>query len=145
VSARIVAVQKVDPVMSECIFDTDVRSSKVTEIARSPGSCLVRYDPAARVQIRLFGFSVIHNKDALAKQIWSATSPRRRRFFASGFAPGTRYLSGLGHRSKDGFEQFAVIRTTVDRMDLLRFDKKRWRRWLVTRQGGGWQVIEVAP
>ena len=111
---------------------TDVRSPKVTQLRVTPHACWCFYDAANRVQLVAEGTASIHTDDAIAEAGWQRSSVSSRRCYLAPAAPGS-VMDERGEnlpadligklpdeaRTEVGRENFAVIRTRVQRLDFL--------------------------
>lgn len=102
---------------------TDRRAGKAADIAAQPRACLLGYDPAQRVQIRLEGHATLHADDAVADAGWAASRDFSRMCYAIEPGPGRPVVAPppAPLDPEAGRPNFAVI--------LLRFDRLEWL-WL---------------
>lgn len=119
-----------DPVFVQC--HTDARSPKIAELERDPRARWVLYDREAKLQLRLSGTTEIHRGGSVHEAAWAATRLFARRCYLAPRAPGAPVEAPdpnlpsdlLGREptpeeSAPGTEQFAVLRTHVNRVDAL--------------------------
>ncbi len=140
---RTVILRRVETQTRKVYFHTDLRSAKVREIQASGMLSWLAYDPAQVSQIRLSGKTVIHYKDALCKEHWALTAHHSRRAYMLAAGPGIE-ISDPGNvmssdleaftytleESESGFDNFAVVETTVD-----------WMEWYYTHHTGNRRAV----
>ncbi len=123
-------------------FHTHLGSPKIAEIEVNPNVSWLFYHPQERFQVRIGGVATIHQTDALAEEQWNATELFSRRCYI-GQAPSQfsdKPTSGLPENliarkptpeeSEQGRQNFAVISSTIDSIDLLELAFKGHRRSL---------------
>ena len=156
-SLRIVVLRQVNPAQRSLVCYSDYRTVKVTDILANPGIEWLFYHPAERIQIRASGLAKIHYLDAVATEAWSALPGPIRLNYCTPLAPG-REIRKPGEAlpkawkgrmpAKDemqiGWPNFAVIASTIDRLDWLQLTEKENRRagfvWDGTEFKGSWLV-----
>lgn len=125
-----VTLRRVEVAERKVFFHTDIRSEKISAITQSGHLSWLAHDPENRSQVRLYGKTVIHHRDALCAEHWKKTPHASRRCYLSSAGPGTKVAGtapidngSLGNfaytmeESEAGFENFVVIETTVGWMD----------------------------
>jgi 3-hydroxyisobutyrate dehydrogenase len=155
--ARIVVLRHADPVTTELGFHTDFRVGKVSAMQTNPQVCWVFYCPRLMMQVQMFGLAVIHHMDDLAKEKWDQALLLSKRCYLAPLAPGTLSdvaTSGLPPELEDreptfeeaipGFANFCVVRTKIQRIEMLHtiFTGYRRAEWTLTENGwvGTWKV-----
>lgn len=158
-TARTVTLRGVDPVARAVWCHSDVRSAKVSEIDAADGrAAFLFYDKPGKTQIRLSGRTVIHRQDTPARTGWARTNTFSRRCYLAPQAPGTRSpqaTSGLPagletaepslEDSDIGWDNFCVVRMTVDRFDWLYLAVTGHRRAGFTWQDVAWIGTWLTP
>jgi 3-hydroxyisobutyrate dehydrogenase len=127
---RTVVFRKVDVQKRKLFFHTDIRSKKINSINTNNQLSWLAYDSSLRTQIILTGSTVIHYKNELTKIQWGNTQHSSRRCYLLSSGPGNaiteevksteeklKNFSYTMEESEIGFENFAVIETTVEEMD----------------------------
>ncbi len=134
-AARVVVLRRVEPDTHELYCHTDRRAPKIAEIRRHPATSWLFYDGPAKLQLRATGTSSVHTDDALADAQWDASNLSSRRCYLAPAAPGDPVADDEGPspnlpeavrdriptdaEAAPGRANFAVIRTTVQRFDML--------------------------
>lgn len=130
--ARTVVLRSVDPVARTLSFHTDRRSPKVREIERSGRLAWAFYERTTKTQVRASGVTTVHATDELADAAWARTTLSSRRCYLAPHAP-TKTLEdwhpnlpdGLhaarpdAETSEEGRDNFALVRTRIDRLERL--------------------------
>ncbi|MBU3714272.1 MAG: hypothetical protein FGM46_04915 [Ferruginibacter sp.] len=153
-----VTLRRVEVADRKVFFHTDIRSEKLNAIQQSGHLSWLAHDPTNRSQIRLFGETAIHHRDALCAEHWAKTKHPSRRCYLSPEGPGTRiegvassenkYLENFAYtmeESEAGFENFVVVETCVEWMDWYYTHSKGNRRAEFEYENGvlksmGWRV-----
>lgn len=127
---RTVVLRKVDEQNRKLFFHTDIRSEKIESINTNNQLSWLAYDSSLRTQIILTGSTLIHYKNEMTKIQWGTTQHSSRRCYLLSSGPGNTFtqevksieeklknFSYTMEESEIGFENFAVIETTVEEMD----------------------------
>lgn len=127
---RTVVLRKVEKKRRKLYFHTDIRSEKVSSIGSHNQLTWLAYDKDLRVQLILGGKTIIHHNNALTEQQWKRTQHSSRRCYLLTPGPGKPYTEDVKlleeklknfsysiEESEKGYENFAVVETTVDQMD----------------------------
>jgi pyridoxamine 5'-phosphate oxidase len=85
---RTVVLRSFDPAAGTISFHTDIRSSKVAQLAACPQVSLHWYDPAARVQLRISATAAVHHQDDLAVKAWTRSRATSRACYTAVKGPG---------------------------------------------------------
>lgn len=154
---RTVVLRRVVPEDRALICHTDLRSDKVGEIQQNPAVSWLFYSPAAKIQIRAEGSAVVHHLDDAAREGWQRSQLMSRRAYLIEVGPGTPTElpeSGLPPNMLDrspteaeseaGWPNFALITSTIERLDWLYLDSNGHRRaqfeWLDMAFRGKWVI-----
>jgi hypothetical protein len=124
----VVVLRRVDMDTKKLYFHTDMRKDLVRDVLATGAMSWLGYDKQLRSQVRVFGKTIVHHKDALALEHWQKTTHFSRRCYLQPDAPGslsdgTGYeedLSGFSYtqeESEAGFDHFAVVETQADWLD----------------------------
>jgi pyridoxamine 5'-phosphate oxidase len=127
---RTIVLRKVEKETRKIYFHTDIRSSKIKDIQSTGQLSWLAYDPAQRTQIRLCGSTILHHGDAIAKAQWNLTQHHSRRNYLLPEGPGKIHsldfksaehqLSDFSYtleESEEGFNNFVVVETIVEKLD----------------------------
>ncbi|MFY7960801.1 MAG: pyridoxamine 5'-phosphate oxidase family protein [Elsteraceae bacterium] len=133
--ARIMVLRMIDREQRLAQLHTDRRAAKLLHLSREPRASLLFYDPEVRVQLRLAGSATIHQDDAVAEAAWARSRRMSRVCYAAEIAPGAEIDDpslALGHlagaEGVAGYENFAVLRFRIDRLEWLSLAAKGHRR-----------------
>lgn len=133
--ARIMVLRLIDRENRLAQLHTDRRAAKLTHLAREPRASLLFYDPEIRMQLRLGGSATVHQDDPVAEAAWARSRRMSRICYAAEFPPGAAIddpQAALGHLAaadgEAGYENFAVLRVRVDRLEWLSLAAKGHRR-----------------
>jgi hypothetical protein len=150
--ARIMVLRLIDRAERLAQLHTDQRSAKLDHLAREGRASLLFYDPGVRIQLRLGGRVRIHCGDDVAEAAWARSQRMSRLCYAAQIAPGAvieapedalEHLdpdpsgeSGAGEQGSGseeqelgrGFENFAVLRFRIERMEWLSLAASGHRR-----------------
>lgn len=127
---RTVVLRRVDIETRKVYFHTDIRSEKVNDILANNQLSWLAYDSSLRTQIILSGKTIIHHKNKVTQKHWNATQHSSRRCYLLASGPGKeiteevklmeeklKNFSYTMEESEAGFENFAVVETTVEHLD----------------------------
>jgi hypothetical protein len=144
--ARVVVLREVLNDGRELVAFSDRRAPKITQIHQHSRIALVFYDAAGPVQLRIHGEANV--QEASDRDRWAALSDAQRQNYRSLAAPGTPVDSpseGWAMTDRSGFEEFAVIRITVETLDWLWLARAGHRRAQFTGEAGSWSGSWVVP
>lgn len=144
--ARTVVLREVDAESGFLRFNADVRSAKVAELQAHPQATALFYDPAQKFQIRARVSAMIHHRDEIAREAWSATALLARRCYLAPFVPSTplevfhpnmpEHLVGREPEEDEsigGFENFSTVRLHITTFETFSLDYEGHRRVLSAR------------
>ncbi|MCC5861518.1 MAG: pyridoxamine 5'-phosphate oxidase family protein [Gammaproteobacteria bacterium] len=157
---RTVVLRGVSSEARQLICHTDRRAGKCAELTARPRVAWHFYDARHKLQLRLHGDAEVHREGPLWTRRWQASSVGSRRCYLTVEAPGTpqaRWDSGFPAALRDrrpepdeseaGRQNFAVVVSVIDRLELLWLSAHGHRRlrfaWLppgaaAGRWDGGW-------
>ncbi len=157
-SVRTVVLRRGDPKARSLVCYSDYRAPKVTDILSNPATEWLFYHPADRIQIRASGAATIHYLETIAAEAWDKLPSLNRIIYCASQAPGrpiAKPAMALAPRSKGrrprkeetaiGWPNFAVIVTTVDRLDWLHLGEREHRRAGFTWNGADFAGTWLAP
>jgi len=155
---RTVVLRAADAVRRELIFHTDVRSPKVRHIRRQARVWWLFLDPAARVQLRAEADAVVHHQDELARSAWANTPLSSRLNYCTPLEPGrtlgepqeawpewSRGRELTRQESEAGWPNFAIVLTTLRRLEWLKLDLAGHQRAGFDWKDGDWQSGWLVP
>ncbi len=153
VNLRTVVLRRVEPDAKQLIFYTDARSAKMTDLEVNAGISWLFYDGADKVQIRLSGTAIIHNRDEVAAYYWDKVKPAGRRSYQAIPGPSTSVTEatdGLEHLNKNshpdgGYDNFTVVITQVDVLEWLCLNDTGHRRAQFRLLDGSWKGQWLIP
>lgn len=130
------------------VFYTDVRAAKVADLAANPRVAVTAYDPATRLQMRLYGEGTVATSGGPVDLAWAALSASGRAAYQSIESPGTpvaRPPTAPAACGDGGRARFAVITMVLDRFDWLDLAIPGHRRALHVRDGAVWSGSWLVP
>ena len=129
---RTVVLRKTYAEAKQLLFHSDKRCGKIGEIEANPNVGFLFYDASARIQIRLWGTAEIISEGELVDERWQISTLSSRKCYLTTLSPGSEaekphpgvpfeYLERdpTELESRVGRANFAVVRTTISRMDWL--------------------------
>lgn len=130
---RTVILRRADAEERVLAFHSDRRAQKVDDIRGNRRVAWLGWDPDTNEQIRLSGTATVYDgDDAVADEMWADERPPSLGVYVRPSAPGTpleQPADGLSEAVRrtpltrqdvaEGREHFAVVRTTLDRIDWL--------------------------
>lgn len=137
---RTVVLRHTDGVARMIRFHTDLRSSKVAELAQNPHIQVLAYDPAHKVQLRLSGTACIHRDDGYALAAWQRSQPQSQLCYRQDAAPGQAGGDAavlLSPGQHDGRQNFAAVEISVSELEWLYLAVQGHRRARFTWDGNG--------
>jgi hypothetical protein len=145
--ARTVVLRAVDRASRTLAFHTDWRSPKRHQIECDPRLAWVFYDRARRVQLRARGVAALHHRDDSARSVWDQTKAPSRVCYATPHPPGTPIPEPLPAPTDadSGWDDFCVVRCTIERLDLLLLAASGHRRVLWRHGVSGWHAHWIVP
>ena len=140
---RVVVLRKADEKNLSVQFHSDIRSTKIDAIKKTPNSSLVFYGKKEKIQLRMKIESKLHYNDEITKESWDKTGHISRKCYLVTNGPGTKSdkpTSGLDNKfdnfdftkeeSEAGYKNFCVIRCKVKSIEWLFLAAKGHRRAL---------------
>jgi pyridoxamine 5'-phosphate oxidase len=86
---RVMVLREADRNMRRLRFHTDLRSTKIGEIALNSNASVLMYDAGERLQLRLGGKAILATDPEAVNIAWSGSTPFARRCYMSEMAPAT--------------------------------------------------------
>ncbi|MEM1062104.1 MAG: pyridoxamine 5'-phosphate oxidase family protein [Planctomycetota bacterium] len=135
---------------------TDRRAPKVAAIALEPRIGWLFYDTNRRVQVRVDGTARVLVDGPEFERAWADTGLSSRRCYLAPHPPGDDLPTGVNlpedfrdadptfAQSEAGRDNFAVVRTRVDRLEWLSLCHSGHRRAVFEPDGRGWRGRFIA-
>ncbi|GDY22913.1 pyridoxamine 5'-phosphate oxidase [Verrucomicrobiota bacterium] len=157
-AARTVVLRRADTDTRQLFFYTDTRSAKLRELAQNPAVAWLFHHPGEQMQIRAEGTAALHPADDFARAAWAATPPLNRLNYCATLPPGTpvdnpdaglpaawRHREPTREETETGWANFAVVVTTLTRLDWLLLRPQGTRRACFQWDGTAWSAHWLVP
>ena len=157
-TARTVVLRRADADLRQLIFHTDARSPKLREIENHSAVAWLFHDPAAQIQIRAEGTARRAPTDELVRAAWDATPLANRSNYCTPLPPGAPLTDPAAARpaawqhreptlaeTEIGWPNFAVLITTITRLEWLRLHPQGARRARFDWTGTAWTAHWLVP
>lgn len=157
-AARTVVLRRADADTRQLVFHTDARSAKLRELEKNPAVAWLFHHPGEQLQIRAEGTAALHPADDLARAAWAATPPLNRLNYCTTLPPGTpvdnpdaglpaawRHREPTHEETETGWANFAVVVTTLTRLDWLLLRPQGTRRARFQWDGTAWSAHWLVP
>jgi hypothetical protein len=139
INAYTVVLRSAEATQHTLFFYTDIRSTKVNEIAQDNRLTVVIYLDDEKVQLVLNGDAIIHHQNDITEQYWTKDGYKGRRSYLAQPGPSTvinepadglAHLNGKHFDDTDdaGYENFAVIEIKVNQFEYLKLNREGNRR-----------------
>ena len=146
---RTVVLRSFDPAAGTISFHTDIRSTKVGQLAAYPQVSLHWYDPAARVQLRISATAAVHHQDDLAVKAWTRSRTTSRACYTATNGPGTTVETFPAAPSipldddPSGLVHFAIVICRFSTIEILTLHADGHQRVRVQLQDQpiSWQIL----
>lgn len=144
---RTMVLREVDRTWRRLVAYSDARADKVDQVRAAPATAWHFYDPRSRVQLRARGLSAVEHQTDFARRVWEMVPEANRANYRTMGVPGTVIPNPAeGHIfAPGGAENFALIVTTVSRLDWLWLAPSGHRRAVFEWSGGRWQGQWAIP
>lgn len=155
---RTIVLRRVDAAKRQLVCFTDARSAKVQHLRLNPQVQWLFHDAVARAQLRVSALAMTHHDDAVTRAEWVGVPHANRMNYCTLHPPGTalqnftdawpaawRDRAPLPEEVEQGFENFAVLVSTVEQIEWLQLSADgRHRRatlnWTGEKFSGVWLV-----
>ena len=157
-AARTVVLRRADTDTRQLVFHTDARSTKLRELERNPAVAWLFQHPGEQLQIRAAGTAARQPADELARAAWAATPLPNRMNYCTPLPPGTpvdnpdaglpaawRHREPTREETETGWANFAVVVTTLTRLEWLLLRPQGARRALFQWDGTAWSGQWLVP
>lgn len=154
---RVVVLRRADAAKRQLVSYSDARAQKVHQLKLCEQAHWLFYDPARRVQLRVSAGTMVHQSDRIAAEHWQQTPLAHRRNYCANQPPGTdihapgdaiapelKSPKVTAQQLEAGFENFAVLVSTVDQIEFLQLADEGHIRavfnWTAAKWSGLWLV-----
>ena len=137
---------------------TDIRSSKVIDLKLFPNMSWCFWSKNQSLQIRVSGSTKVHHLSDETLQVWDNIAPENRKDYCANTAPGANLTEESTHPdwwgqeekmtseiTNYGFDNFALIRTKIEKIDLLHLHREGHQRALFTLEKEEWKKNWTVP
>lgn len=144
---RTMVLREVDRTWRRLVAYSDARADKVIQVRAAPATAWHFYDHRNRVQLRAWGLSAVEHQTDFSRRVWEMVPEANRANYRTMGAPGTVIPHPAeGHIfAPGGAEHFALIVTTVSRLDWLWLAPAGHRRAVFEWSDGRWQGRWTIP
>ena len=156
-SMRVVILRGADSSKRQLIAYTDARAQKVHQLKLCEQAHWLFYDPVRRVQLRISAGTMVHQNDRIAAEHWQALPVTNRKNYCANLPPGTdihapgdaidpalKLPTTTKKQLEIGYENFAVLVSTVDQIEFLQLGDEGHVRavfnWTTVEWAGLWLV-----
>lgn len=156
-SMRVVVLRHADGAKRELVCYSDARAQKVHQLKLCEQAHWLFYDPTRRRQLRISAHTMVHLNDPIAREHWLKTPLVNRRNYCANQPPGSdihapgdaispelKSPKVTAKQLEPGYENFAVLVSTVDQIEFLQLaDEGNVRavfNWTVAKWSGLWLV-----
>ncbi|NBR86637.1 MAG: hypothetical protein EBS84_14320 [Proteobacteria bacterium] len=156
-SMRVVVLRRADSTKRQLIAYTDARAQKVHQLKLCEQAHWLFYDPVRRVQLRVSAGTMVHQNDGIAAEHWQKLPVANRKNYCANLPPGTdihapgdaidpalKLQTATKKQLEVGYENFAVLVSTVDQIDFLQLADEGNARavfnWTAVEWTGLWLV-----
>lgn len=160
-NSRIVVLRETDTENYILTCYSDIRAVKVANMKIYPQTTWNFWSKKLNLQVRATGKSTVMHLNEEARAHWEKISPRGRKDYCSDSAPGTaiseskRYDTHPDWWGKEekmtventdfGFDNFALIQTIIDDVDVLQILRDGHQRAQFCRSRDEWEQSWVVP
>jgi pyridoxine/pyridoxamine 5'-phosphate oxidase len=154
---RVVVLRQADAAKRELVCYSDARAQKVHQLKLCEQGHWLFHDPVRRMQLRISAHTMVHQNDAIALAHWAKTPLAHRRNYCANQPPGSdihapgdaispelKSPKVTAKQLEQGYENFAVLVSTVDQIEFLQLaDEGNVRavfNWTVVKWSGLWLV-----
>ncbi len=154
---RVVVLRHADGAKRQLACYSDARAQKVHQLKLCEQAHWLFYDPTRRLQLRISAHTMVHQNDAIARAHWQKAPLAHRANYCANLPPGTdlhapgdaiapalKSPKVTAKELEPGFENFAVLVSTVDQIEWLQLGVEGHVRavlnWTVVKWSGLWLV-----
>ncbi|KAF0173598.1 MAG: Pyridoxamine 5'-phosphate oxidase family protein [Rhodobacteraceae bacterium] len=139
---RTVVLRAADVMAGTLDIHTDLRSDKVLALQHNPRAALHVWDAQAHLQTRI-EVTVTVLTGAQVAEIWAKVPDPSRQSYGTDPAPGLPIASALAYDKRPNAASFAVLRCTIEAMDILHLGQDHRRARF--ERADGWAGQWLAP
>lgn len=156
--SRTVVLRRFDEDTFVLYFHTDIRTEKIKHLNKNSNSTWMFYDFVRKVQLRLYGKSIINYKNSLSRDHWEKSQEMSRKCYLqlkeSGktrdnheplFPPEFVERTPTFEESEIGYNNFCVISTEVYKIDWLYLDSNGHIRAIFNKIDGEFSGTWIIP
>ena len=158
VESRCVILRDFNKANKTLVFNSDVRSPKVSAIQKNPDTQCLFYHFKDKTQLRISTYSTVHINDDIHSKFWDKTAISSRKCYLTKYAPSQTieimddglpdHLLGkipTREESEAGKINFAVIMNKILSIDWLYLSSKGHQRARYDFSGRGLKKVWPAP
>ncbi len=155
---RLVVLRDMDTENGMLTCWTDIRSSKVSDLKLFSNMTWCFWSKNQSLQIRVSGKTKVHHLSDETRQIWDTITPGNRKDYCSTNGPGNNLNKEKSHpdwwgeeesmtaeMTDYGFDNFAVITTQIQEIDMLHLHKEGHQRASFVLKMGEWEKNWTVP
>lgn len=124
--ARYVVLRDADRAGGWLEVHTDLVTAKVAQVRERPGAAILAWSPEDRVQVRATGRMTVRSGPDIA-HLWDRVPPSSRVSYGTRPKPGTPIPDAHDYDKPADPERFAVLRLTIDSLELLHLPERHRR------------------
>ncbi len=155
---RVVVLRQVDTAKRWLVAYSDARAQKVHQLGLCQQAHWLFYEPTRRMQLRISAGTMVHLKDGVAAEHWQKLPLASRRNYCADQPPGSDLhapgdaiapeLKEANVKSKQldvGYENFAVLVSTVDQIEWLQLANEGHQRAVFNWTTAAWSGLWLVP
>lgn len=155
---RVMVLRDFDVNIMAMRFHTDNRSPKVDEFKHNDAISILGYDPAKRIQLKIYGQAAIFNEGDKVNMAWIQTDMMGRRVYmcepgsgstspisSSGIAEELQSRRPTIKESEEGRKNFAIMMVFIHQIDWMFLNSKGNRAASFSRKNGNWDGNWLIP
>lgn len=155
---RIVVLRHADGAKRELVCYSDARAQKVHQLKLCEQAHWLFYDPARRLQLRISAHTMVHLNDGIAAEHWQKLRLTNRRNYCANLPPGTdlhapgdaidpalKLPAATRKQLEAGYENFAVLISTVDQIEFLQLTDEGNVRAVFNWTAATWSGLWLVP
>jgi pyridoxine/pyridoxamine 5'-phosphate oxidase len=154
---RVVVLRHADGAKRELVCYSDARAQKVHQLKLCEQAHWLFYEPTRGLQLRISAHTMVHQNDPIAREHWQKAPLTHRRNYSANQPPGSdihapgdaiapelKSSKVTAKQLEAGYENFAVLVSTVDQIEFLQLaDEGNVRavfNWTAVTWSGLWLV-----
>jgi len=157
-ACRIVVLRDMDADNGILTCWTDIRSGKISDLKLFPNMTWCFWSKNKSLQIRVEGRTKVQHLTNEVQLVWDKIPPKNRKDYCSKLAPGSILNGEKSHpdwwgkedmmtteMTDFGFENFAVISTEIQKIDMLHLHREGHQRAQFELKMGEWEKNWLTP